>query len=546
MKFLKIFLVLLGFTVQFGQSQTAPPTQDILHHSLVKNLPFENIGPSIMSGRVTDLAVNPEMTTEFYVAYASGGLWHTTNNGTSFTPILDGSQTQNVGALAVHWPTRTIWVGTGENNSSRSSYAGIGMLKSTDNGKTWEHLGLSDSHHIGNILINPNNLDEVVVGVVGHLYSPNEERGVFKTVDGGKSWTKTLFVDDTSGIIEIQHEPGNFNVQYAASWTKDRKAWNFLGNGENSAIFKSTDAGSSWTKVSTPNSGFPTGDGVGRIGLSVFDANTIYAVHDSQFLRPAEDSKAKGDELSKDDFKAMSKQQFLTLEDKKLEDFLQSNGFPEKYSASAVKELVRKGKAEPVDLAKFLEDANAMLFDTPVVGAEVYVSRDGGKSWSKTHKEYLDGVYSSYGYYFGKIHVSPTNKEDIYIYGVPIIKSKDGGATFSSIDYDNVHSDHHALWINPNNPNHLINGNDGGINISYDDGAHWIKCNSPEVGQFYYINVDNEKPYNVYGGLQDNGVWVGANNADEDASWHQNGQYPWKFIMGGDGMQLFFDNYFLK
>ena len=491
MKFLKIFLVLLGFTVQFGQSQTSPPTQDILDHSLVKNLPFENIGPSIMSGRVTDLAVNPEMTSEFYVAYASGGLWHTTNNGTSFTPILDGSQTQNVGALAVHWPTRTIWVGTGENNSSRSSYAGIGMLKSTDNGKTWEHLGLSDSHHIGNILINPNDPDEVVVGVVGHLYSPNEERGVFKTVDGGKSWIRTLFVDDTSGIIEIQHEPGNFNVQYAASWTKDRKAWNFLGNGENSAIFKSTDAGSSWTKVSTPNSGFPTGDGVGRIGLAVFDANTIYAVHDSQFLRPAENSKAKGDELSKDDFKVMSKQQFLTLEDKKLEDFLQSNGFPKKYSASAVKDLVRKGKAEPVDLAKFLEDANAMLFDTPVVGAEVYVSRDGGKSWSKTHKEYLDGVYSSYGYYFGKIHVSPTNKEDIYIYGVPIIKSKDGGATFSSIDYDNVHSDHHALWINPNNPNHLINGNDGGINISYDDGAHWIKCNSPEVGQFYYINVDD-------------------------------------------------------
>ena len=542
MKFFKILFVLLGFTVQIGQSQTAPPTQDIDDQSLVKNLLFENIGPSIMSGRVTDLAVNPEMTSEFYVAYASGGLWHTTNNGTSFTPILDGSQTQNVGALAVHWPTRTIWVGTGENNSSRSSYAGIGMLKSTDNGKTWEHLGLSDSHHIGNILINPNDPDEVVVGVVGHLYSPNDERGVFKTNDGGKSWTKTLFVDNTSGIIDIQHEPGNFNVQYAASWTKDRKAWNFTGNGENSAIYKSIDAGSSWIKVSTPNSGFPNGEGVGRIGLAVFDANTVYAVHDSQFLRPEEDTRLKGDDLSKDTFKTMSKQQFLTLEDKKLDDFLKSNGFPEKYTATAVKELVRKNKAEPVDLAKYLEDANAMLFDTPVVGAEVYISRDGGKSWSKTHKGYLDGVYSSYGYYFGKIHVSPTQKDDIYIYGVPIIKSEDGGATFSSIDYDNVHSDHHALWINPNNPNHLINGNDGGINISYDDGAHWIKCNSPEVGQFYYINVDNEKPYNVYGGLQDNGVWVGANNADKDASWHQNGQYPWKFIMGGDGMQVQIDN----
>jgi photosystem II stability/assembly factor-like uncharacterized protein len=168
---------------------------------LVKNLKFDNIGPTIMSGRVTDLAVNPEMTSEFYVAYASGGLWHTTNNGTSFTPILDNSQTQNVGALAVHWPTRTIWVGTGENNSSRSSYAGIGMLKSTDNGKTWEHMGLSDSHHIGNILINPDDPNEVVVGVVGHLYSPNDERGVFKTTNGGQDWSKTLFVDDTSGTF---------------------------------------------------------------------------------------------------------------------------------------------------------------------------------------------------------------------------------------------------------------------------------------------------------------------------------------------------------
>ncbi len=542
MKFQKIFLVLLGFTIQFGYSQTAPPTLDILDQSLVKNLKFDNIGPTIMSGRVTDLAVNPEMTSEFYVAYASGGLWYTINNGASFTPILDNSQTQNVGALAVHWPTRTIWVGTGENNSSRSSYAGIGMLKSTDNGKTWEHMGLSDSHHIGNILINPDDPNEVVVGVVGHLYSPNDERGVFKTTNGGQDWSKTLFVDDTSGIIEIQHEPGNFNVQYAASWTKDRKAWNFLGNGENSAIYKSTDAGSSWAKISTPNSGFPTGEGVGRIGLAVFDANTVYAVHDSQFLRPAADANRGKDGLSKEDFKAMNKQQFLELEDNKLQSFLKSNGFPEKYSAKAVKDMVREGKAKPVDLAKFLEDANAMLFDTPVVGAEVFVSHDGGQSWRKTHEGYLDGVYSSYGYYFGKIHVSPSDKDHVYIYGVPIIKSKDGGATFSSIDYGNVHSDHHALWINPNNPNHLINGNDGGVNISYDDGAHWIKCNSPEVGQFYAINVDDEKPYNVYGGLQDNGVWVGANNADEDASWHQNGQYPWKFIMGGDGMQIQIDN----
>ena len=167
---------------------------------------------------------------------------------------------------------------------------------------------------------------------------------------------------------------------------------------------------------------------------------------------------------------------------------------------------------------------------------------DGGITWAKTHEGYIDDLYYSYGYYFGHVHVAPNNPDHIYIYGVPILKSKDGGKTFSSIDAENVHSDHHALWINPNNPNHLINGNDGGVNISYDDGANWTKNNSPSVGQFYYINVDHEKPYNVYGGLQDNGVWKGPNNARENKRWEASGQYPWKSIMGGDGMQVQVDS----
>ena len=204
--------------------------------------------------------------------------------------------------------------------------------------------------------------------------------------------------------------------------------------------------------------------------------------------------------------------------------------------------MVRSGNVKPADLATYLEDANSMLFDTPVIGAEVYKSTDGGKTWSKTHDDYIDDLYYSYGYYFGHIYVSPANQEHIYIYGVPILKSKDGGKTFTSIDAENVHADHHALWINSKNPNHLINGNDGGVNITYDDGKTWIKNNSPSVGQFYAINVDNQTPYNVYGGLQDNGVWKGVNNAPEDRSWQQTGHYPWEMIMGGDGMQIEIDN----
>jgi len=549
----KSLFSVLFFSVFLGSSQIAPTQSDVVEKaleekeklaksSIVKNISFENIGPTVMSGRVVDVDVNPENPTEFYVGYASGGLWYTNNNGTTFTPILDNSQTQNVGDIAVDWKNGTIWVGTGENNSSRSSYAGIGILKSSDQGKNWEHVGLPDSHHIGRILINENNPEEVVIGVAGHLYSPNEERGIYKTTDGGKTWKNTLFVDPMSGIIDVQHAPNNFEVMLASSWTRDRKAWDFVGSGTNSAIYKSINGGDTWEKVSTEKSGFPTGEGVGRIGIAMFDENTMYALHDSQFRRKEEPKKTQSSGLTKEDFKTMSVDAFMKLEEKALNDYLKNNGFQEKYRAPNVKQLISSGSVKPIDLARYLEDANAVEFDTPVIGAEVYLSIDGGKSWKKTHDDYIDGLYSSYGYYFGEIRVDLQDKNSIYILGVPILKSKDAGKSFTSISRENVHSDHQALWVNPKMQGHLLNGNDGGLNMSYDDGENWTKLNSPSVGQFYAINVDNQKPYNVYGGLQDNGVWVGAHNAREDKSWHQSGQYPWKSIMGGDGMQVQVDN----
>ncbi len=509
-----------------------------------KNLKFENIGPTIMSGRVVDVDVNPSNPTEMLVAYASGGLWHTVNNGTSFTPIMDNAATINLGDIAVDWDSRTIWAGTGENNSSRSSYAGIGVLKSTDWGKTWSEPMLVDSHHIGRILINPNNKDHVVVAVTGPLYSLSDSRGIYTTMDGGANWDKTLFATNMAGFIDLATVPGDFNTMYTASWEKDRKAWNFDGDGDASAIYKSTDAGQSWEKITTPGSGFPTGTGVGRIGLAVYDANTIYAIHDSQFRKEKseEDAAENNGSLVKDDFKGMSKEAFLNLDDKTLNEYLKTNGFQEKYRAANVKNMVRNGAAQPQDLALYLEDANSLLFDTPVKGAELYRSDDAGKTWKKTHEGQIENVFFSYGYYFAQVRVDPKDVNKVYVMGVPIIKSDDAGKTWESISRENVHSDHHALWINPQMSGHLINGNDGGLNISYDDGETWIKNNSPSVGQFYAINYDLEKPYNVYGGLQDNGVWVGANNAREDRSWQQQGQYPWESIMGGDGMQIQIDS----
>ena len=252
-----------------------------------------NIGPTIMSGRVVDVAVNPKNPTEFYVAYASGGLWYTNNNGTSFEPIMDNAETINCGSVSVDWTSGTIWVGTGEVNSSRSSYAGVGVLKSSDKGKTWQNLGLNDSHHISRIWVNPSNLNEIVVSAVGHLYTTNKERGIYKSTDGGASWKQTLFVAEDTGIIDLVVSKDNPKIMFAASWQKDRKAWHFDGDGEKSGIYKSEDGGTTWKLISTKESGFPANEGVGRIGLALFNENVIYAVVDNQNKRPKAVSKNK-------------------------------------------------------------------------------------------------------------------------------------------------------------------------------------------------------------------------------------------------------------
>ncbi|MGB8952342.1 MAG: hypothetical protein WCC06_06725 [Candidatus Aminicenantales bacterium] len=519
--------------------------------SMFKILEWRNLGPYYQGGRICDIegyASNPH---KLIVAAASGGLWLTENNGTTWTPLMDGESWIGFGDVAIsEKDPNLIWTGTGEENSSRSSYAGTGIFKSTDGGRTWRHMGLADTHHVADIIIHPENSDIVYVAAIGHLYTENEERGVFKTTDGGKTWAKVLTISPRTGVISLVMHPKNPDILYAAAWQRDRKAWNLVEGGPESAIYKTTDGGLTWRKIVN---GFPQHNLVGRIGLAVCRSNpdVVYAFLDNQEPRtearktpppqPQVKQAPPKDGLTIDTLKSISVKDFLKVENGKLESFLRANRAPVVFTAASVKEAVKDGTLTLRELADILTGgANAALFAARVKGAEVYKSSDSGAHWEKTHAEpFQNSIVFSYGYYFGQIYVSPENENVVYILGVPLMKSTDGGKTFEEIPDEggsygvglfDVHPDHHALWINPNNPRHIWVGNDGGLNVSYDAGRTFQKVNNLPLAQCYTVHFDMETPYNIYSGLQDNGVNMGPSNfifgrRDRD----------WKMILGGDG-----------
>ena len=546
----KFTLFLVCLNVNYASAQVKATTgADILagiqqrknlnESSILKNIKYRNIGPSNMSGRVVDLEVNPTNPNEFYVAYASGGLWYTNNNGQSLEPIFEKEAVYSIGDIAVNWKNKTIWVGTGESNSSRSSYAGNGIYKSSDNGKTWQYLGLPESQHIGKIILHPDNPDIAWIAAIGHLYSPNKERGVFKTTDGGKSWKHSLHIDDNTGVIEMDINPKQPDELYACAWYRTRRAWNFEEGGKSSGIYKSIDGGNTWKLITTAASGFPTGDKIGRIGVAVYAANPaiVYATIDNQDNRPDTAKKKVDTSYVLKDFKDISKEKFMLLDDNKLDSFLVDNNFLGKYNADAVKKLVKQDSIKPTAIFDYMFNANTALFETPIIGCEVYRSDDAGISWKKVNDKGLE-LYNTYGYYFGKISVAADDENKLVIVGFDLELSTDGGKTFKAKDKVSTHADWHACWINPKNNNHWIAGNDGGMNVTYDNGDHWFKANTPAVGQFYNITTDDAKPYNVYGGLQDNGVWYGSSTTKDSEQWNYENPYPWKRMGGGDGMQV--------
>jgi photosystem II stability/assembly factor-like uncharacterized protein len=503
-------------------------------------LRFRNVGPEVQGGRVVDIespAAHPEV---LLVAFASGGLWRTENRGASWTPLFDGESSITIGDFAVaDGDGQVLYVGTGENNSSRTSYSGTGVFKSTDAGRTWRNVGLTDSHHIGRVVVDPRTPETVYVAAIGHLYTENPERGVYKTTDGGATWTRLLFAGERTGAIDLVLDPSEPDVVYAAMWERARTAANFLESGPASGIWKSTDAGGTWSRL---GGGLPTGATVGRIGLAAAASRpaTLYAVVDNQTRRPESepfDEEAPPGELTPRRLRGLSGAAFARLDDGVVARFLRDYGFPRKTKPARLKADVKAGRIAVADLVAWLEEGNPDLFQPQVVGPEVYRTDDGGATWRRTHEGRIEKVFYTYGYYFARIVVDPADAERVFFGGVPLLGSTDGGRTWKGLDARGVHVDHHVLFIDPRAPRRVALGNDGGLNLSFDGGATWTKVNNLPVGQFTTLALDNARPYNIVGGLQDNGVMRGPSN-------YQAGKtdpLAWKEIYGGDGSAIAID-----
>ena len=504
--------------------------------SLFHGLTWRNIGPNIQGGRVVDVEAIPGDPYGFYVAYASGGLWKTSNNGSSFEPISDALPTTISGDLAVDPSNpQTIWYGTGEPNSSRSSYSGMGVFRSDDGGKTWRSVGLDGADRVARIRIDPRDSNRVYVAVLGRLWTPGGARGIFRTEDGGATWQQVLAgTTATAGASDISFDPRNPDVMYAALWDRLRRPWEFTEGGRGSGVWKTTDGGDNWTVL---DNGLPYGPNMGRIGIAIAPSqpDTLYVSVDNFDDLPAAERDDGDRPLSARRLRGMSKAQFLRQDPDEVEMFIRANDLDEALTAAKLIELIKSDALTLDALADQLKDANAALFNTEHKGLEIYRSDDAGASFRKTHDAPLREVTYTYGFYFGEIKVLPNDPERVFALGVPVITSADGGKNWSRFDGQSVHVDHHAIWIDAENPRRMILGNDGGIDITYDGGDTWQRMDSQPVAQIYAIAVDMEDPYNVYAGLQDNGTLRGSSRGRPDRG------DDWQFLNGGDGMYIAVD-----
>ncbi len=474
-------------TPQGGQAQEAPPLPPPINQSddpVLKRFVWRSIGPATMGGRIDDIAVDESNSFTFYIGYATGGIWKTENNGTTFEPIFDTHPVASIGDIAIA-PSNpnVLYVGTGEPNNRQSSSFGGGVYKSVDGGKTFEFVGLRETQTIAKIAVHPKDPNTAYVAAVGHLFGPNPERGIYKTTDGGKTWAHAKFIDNDTGFVDLVMHPADPNTLYAASYQRRRQPWGFNGGGPGSGLWKTTDAGRTWTKMS--GSGWPNNPIIGRIGIDICRSKPAVVLAQIEVGASGGTGAGVNDDGS----------------------------------------LVPPGQGRGGGGGGRGADPNAPPPPPNPERSGVWRSEDAGKTWKIVSNN------NNRPMYYSKIRCDPSNDQNVYTLGAGASKSTDGGRTFRPMAGQS-HGDHHTLWVDPRNGRHLVIGNDGGIDVSYDQGETWEELATMPTGQFYAISADMRKPYYVCGGLQDNGSWCGPS-----AVRNGNGilNSDWFRVGGGDG-----------
>ena len=499
--------------------------QKLAQESFFGGVKWKNVGPEVQGGRVVDIKASLADPNQLYVAFATGGLYRTEDDGITWKSLFDTESAMGIGAIAVSPDGKTLWVGSGEANNQRTSYSGTGIFKSTDGGATWQNMGLPESHHIARVVVDPKHPDTVWVAVIGHLYSQNQERGLYKTTDGGKSWELVLKGDDYTGCIDVIVDPKNPNVVVAAMYDRDRRAWNYRESGDGSAMYRSDNGGKSWTKIA----GLPSGDNMGRVGLAVCESkpNVMYAMIENPGKDPdwADlDDKQPSGKLTPRRFALLTEETILQVDEAILNSFLDSYG--KDLTAKKVVEDIKSGKTTVKKLIDKMEADKPGTFSRDA-GCQVFRSDDNGRTWKKPASADL-GPFG--GYYYNTIFVNPKDPDEVYVSGVPILRSTNGGKSWASVARV-AHVDYHAVWFDPRDPKKTWYGNDGGLYVSRDGGTSVRHVNNLSVAQATTLAIDNATPYNIYIGLQDNGTMKGPSNYNPGRS----DINLWTAIGGGDG-----------
>lgn len=557
-----------------AQQVPATPVREapapLLPPEWVDTLRWRCIGPANMGGRIADIAVYEADPCIWWVATASGGLLKTENNGITFEHQFDHENTVSIGDVAVaQSDPNIVWVGTGEANPRNSVSWGDGVYKSTDGGQTWQHMGLRDSFQIGRIAIHPTDPNIVYVGALGRLWGPNQQRGLYKTTDAGQTWKQVLYVDQKTGVVDVQMHPEDPQTLIAATYERQRDEYDSNDParkwGPGSGLYKTTDGGQTWKKL-TP--GLPSCD-LGRIGIDYYrqDPNIVYVVLESKRIGqepknaahmgirgedadvgarlteittggPADEAGLKvGDIAIAIDGQTVHSYRDLisAIRQRVAGDTVEIEVSRERKSVLTELTLKKRpqqpgGEQQRVPFSSGLggQRENAQQQQGPQ-GHEyggVYQSTDGGESWTRINSVNPRPMY------FSQIRVDPSDNDHLWVLGIALYRSKDGGETFTDDGASAVHVDHHAMWIDPEDGRHIILGNDGGVYVTYDRGENWDHLSHMAIGQFYHVTVDPRRNYRVYGGLQDNGSWGGPSRGRDGNGPVNN---DWFMLGWGDG-----------